>query len=771
MLDGFSSVIIEGETNYLRFERFCHALCERIENRDFVPTSQSWDLGRDARPAGGRHAGSHAAVICATLNREVDEKVRNDLRRVAATSSPDRLIYCCSQQLSERHADRIAGDIRQLLPKASAVVHGSNQLAALAEKHRDLLAKYYQAEISTIETNLLAFREGHEPAETKGLRLALMTFGSDDARSLRKAISSRAVIEVLARLGTATAAEVAHKLSDDLRLPKALNSFYVAEVLAEVERSGYALQSAGSWKLTSQGETESQRISPDAAQELLQGRSIIRSALHTSLGFSLPDSQFDAIWSSLLDTLSELFYSNGVAVISAINSFLDQGGSGAEETSLEHLIEQGSARIRATTATPQLGEDIAQAINDMFTERSGQAFDWLARVCERFVALCALGLETTSADEVRRLLRRHQLVLDTDIVLSLLCEAEPAHHAIRDVVAGFRQLGGTLLVSPSVLEEVAYHAHISDREYQQTKHLIGKLSGLDLRRYLNNAFVRAFHHITKNPKHWALYLRQFLGNSKRDYTKVLHILQSELAVQMLPTTHREEFARQVATFIRELSKADRPELYEHDIGREGRDGRIMACIAAAREQKRAGGSDVSIVLLSSSGRLRRADHRFRKELGAPEAVLSFKGLSYLLSLVPNVAFGAGTLRQALFDFGETAALTDVERFALRVIKGSEQFSIPWVKRRALQDELDKVMRREAEMRGVPVDKVKQQFVAGDENIQPVKVIAEALRNVAIRDQQTQELIAARRKIRCLEGELEAFREARSFDTSTNQNTE
>ena len=36
---------------------------------------------------------------------------------------------------------------------------------------------------------------------------------------------------------------------------------------------------------------------------------------------------------------------------------------------------------------PELGAEFEQAVRDMFTERTGPAFDWLARVCERFVAL------------------------------------------------------------------------------------------------------------------------------------------------------------------------------------------------------------------------------------------------------------------------------------------------------------------------------------------------------------------------------------------------
>jgi hypothetical protein len=55
-------------------------------------------------------------------------------------------------------------------------------------------------------------------------------------------------------------------------------------------------------------------------------------------------------------------------------------------------------------------------------------------------------------------------------------------------------------------------------------------------------------------------------------------------------------------------------------------------------------------------------------MGLPESVVPLRALAYMMSLVPGIGMGAGTLRQALFDFGETARLSDVQRLALRVIK-------------------------------------------------------------------------------------------------------
>ena len=149
---------------------------------------------------GGARMSAYAAVVCATLNKDIDDKIEHDLQRLAKTTTTDRLIYCCSKKLTEYQLDGLTSMIRKYLPASCNVtLLGNLQLSELAERHQGVLAAYYKAEIDTIEANLLSFRKGHEPAETKGLRLALITLGSDDARTLRKALSDRAVIEVLGR--------------------------------------------------------------------------------------------------------------------------------------------------------------------------------------------------------------------------------------------------------------------------------------------------------------------------------------------------------------------------------------------------------------------------------------------------------------------------------------------------------------------------------------------------------------------------------------------
>jgi hypothetical protein len=206
MYAAIAEIIIENERNDSRFEAFTREICEKHEGVDFVPTSQSWDRGRDARAtAAGK--GSHRNLICSTLNKDVNAKIEADLLRVTATSSPDRLIYCSSQKLSEEKIDGITTLARRHVPSGSLLVLGGIQLAALAEKYSDIFDKHYRAEVQAIRSTLLSTPSG-DATTTRGLRLALIAFGSDEATALRHDILRNSVLEFFGDGKTHTVSEV-----------------------------------------------------------------------------------------------------------------------------------------------------------------------------------------------------------------------------------------------------------------------------------------------------------------------------------------------------------------------------------------------------------------------------------------------------------------------------------------------------------------------------------------------------------------------------------
>jgi hypothetical protein len=689
------------------------------------------------------------------------------MERLSATSIPDRVVYCSSQELTEDKLDKIVAEIRRAMPpKTSVLALGGLQLARLTEKYSDVFEKFYGAEIKNIQSRLLSLQTGQESTEAKGLRLALVAFGSEDTAAFRLAISKRAVLETLVHLDKADVAAIAQKLSTDLCLPRPLNAGYMQMVLVQMRHEGLAVEDADDWLLTARGREECSKIPPEAAQGLLAGQTIIREELQEATGLSLADDQFERIWSALLDFLSGLFYSNGLAIIGVVSSLLDPHASkDVRPATIDKLIADGARRVGATMSSPELAEEVEQAILDMFTERSGSAFEWLARVCERFVALCALGLEGTSADEIRAVLRRHKIVLDSDIVISLLCDAETDNKSVRELMGQWRSLGGTILLATPVLEEVAYHAWISEKDFRETQHLVGKLKKAELRRYAENAFVRTFHWHVRSPseaRRWNMYINQYRGRERTDYGNLLGTLQEDLAAQLLPSDYDSALKKEMTEFLHQLVAASRGisihDLTNRDSGKAERDGMLLASIAATRETQRQSASGATIVLLSSSGRIRRADEKFRARLGSPDAVVTRGALSYLLAIVPDVSLGAGALRRALFEFGRTAHLHDTERFALRIIRSAGQYELPWARRRTLQRELEKVLHIEAKKRDEKIDRFRKKFVAGDKSARPAEMIATALRNIAISDSVTEKLTDAHRTIKILEIQVDELKQ-------------
>jgi hypothetical protein len=514
MMPGIAEFILNADTNHARFERFAVDICSQAEDMTFVSTSSTYDRGRDGRSI-SRSRGSHAAVVCATLNENLDDKTLGDIKRLTETSNPDRVIYCSSQHITEDRVDKAEASIRPLLPAGCSLsTLGSIQLAELAERFPAAFEKHYATEIRTIEESLRSFEEVDDGGGSSGAKLALLAFGSPDAAELRTTMSRGAIMGVLRLHGVATAGQIAKTLSDDLRLPRALSTPYLTSVLLGLRDAGFVSNDGDSWQLTKAGGDFVDAVPTKAAQELLTGSRVVRERLEQLTGVTLSDSQFGLVWTTLLDFLGDAFYSNGLGVLHAVREFIVPDEEPAQAPRrLQDLIESGARKVKATIGEPQLADDIEQAVLDMFTERTGPAFEWLARACERFVALCALGLESSSAEEVRNVLRRQLLVLDSDILLTLLCESEPDHQTAKDLIARWRQLGGRILVAIPVLAEVATHAWIAEREFKETRFLLGKLRKHELRRYAANAFVRAFHWFAKGPqdaKQWKTFIDQYL---------------------------------------------------------------------------------------------------------------------------------------------------------------------------------------------------------------------------------------------------------------------
>src|SRR5436190_1714303 len=140
--------IIKGETNDARFEKFCRTLLQKSEGLTLVSTSKTWDRGRDAvsvRPS----KGTHAEVLCCTIDKDIEKKVIEDAKRLAETETlPDHVYYCCSLDLTEHRIDQLSADFRAQLVKPCGITFlGAQKLSNIAERFPDIFREWYHSEV------------------------------------------------------------------------------------------------------------------------------------------------------------------------------------------------------------------------------------------------------------------------------------------------------------------------------------------------------------------------------------------------------------------------------------------------------------------------------------------------------------------------------------------------------------------------------------------------------------------------------------------------
>src|SRR5262249_27860715 len=170
-----------------------------------------------------------------------------------------------------------------------------------------------------------------------------------------------------------------------------------------------------------------------------------------------------------------------------------------------------------------------------------------------------------------------------------------------------------------------------------------------------------------------------------------------------------------------------------------RDGKLLGSVAIARTAQEKMGDYKPIVLLSSSRQLRNAEDAFAEAFGDPRVVITLGAFSYLLSSVPEAGLGADSLRRALFEFGRSAGLNDVARRALRIIKGTEMYDIPWAERGLLQHTLSANLRSEAEKRGISSERLRRTLEEGEDPKTSARLIAQSLKDLAIHDRVAEDL--------------------------------
>jgi hypothetical protein len=703
-------------------------------------------------------------VVAVTLSVEFDQKLESDLQRLKQTTQFRTIVYCTSRPLTEEALEKAIAKIRRLSGADKSVqTFGQVQLVdlALRPEHEGLVRHHYHSEIHNIEQTLLAEPSLEQSPETIGLRLALLTQIGDDAKSLRAELSKRLVLECLYPDHQMTIAAIASGISRQLHLPRNMSEGYVREIASRLQREGLIDQIGVNAHLTDLGRAFISTVPTEASAKLLEGRVAVKEAIRELSGHDLHEDQFERLWGALQDGLARLFYSHGLDIVNLIRAVIE--GKRAVAKGGESLLEELANSIGALFSSPQQGEEVRQAIIDTFSEKMSRAFAWLTDVAAVYVMMCALGLEGLSGEEVEKTLSSFQLVVDSDIIISLLSEGESNHAEIIRLVGNWRALGGKLLMTKPVLEEVAHHAWISEHDYKATNPLFDRMSEGDAGHLIENAFVRGFFTYYKSGKahrrDWYSYIGQYRGRNDADYSKIAQILRNQYGFEVLSEAGEESqpFISAVERVLIQIASEDaqcEPEYLDRKArGKCARDGALFGAVRSVRDFATRLGHRQTTFILSSARLLREAEAQFRDELGEPNVVLSAAAVGALLTLVPGVRMGLGSLRGILFDTRLASSLTPVQRYAYRLLAGSTEYSVPWAQRVTLQRELGERLVADARAVGVPTKKLREKLLKSEDPEYSARIVIEALDRMAVTPETQQQVQKLRREVEKLREEL------------------
>lgn len=764
-LPGVVKSVLENEVSYTRFEDFCVELYSLVEGIEIVPTSKTRDYGRDGRSALLKMV-PIKPILCATLRDDIDTKVESDIARLSETTATNCIVYCSSKELTEAKCDSIERRCKELFPGLqNFLILGQIQLVRLIERHESIFSKYYSAEINNIEQALLIRPRTTPDIKEIGLLLALCTQTGENAQDLRLQISRHLILYTLHTRGALTLEQLASYITGQLHLPRPLSTIYLSELIEQLRSENYVTIDNNFINIGETGKDFVSNLPEQASSRLLEGRSAVREAITKLSGHVLADMQFGRLWDTFQDGLTQLFYSHGLSIVRMVRTILIESTQASPKIDFYPHIDKLATRSVSMFSNAEQADEVRQALIDMFSEKDSPAFQWLTQICCIYVMMCSLGLEELSSQQILGVLSTYHIVPDSDIVISLLCEGEQNHKDVERILKGWKAIGGKIMTSIPVLDEVAYHAWISDYDYSHYGNILNELSDYDANHIIENAFVRTFRKVSGGntaPKYWLQYINQFRGHSKYDYSRILQDLREEFGAEILPKESDEhnELAVKVTNYLlKRISKLTSVSIEHIDYrikNKLQRDGILIANVVSERHFRSSQGDYTTSCILSSAALLKEVDSIFRKQLGAPEIILSTAAVSFLLTLCPQISMSYNTLRSVLFDTALAIRLTPAQVYAFRVIAASGQWDVPWARRSSLHRNLQGVLYQEARSKGEPVSSLRDRLTSNEDPDYSVKIIADTLDRMAITPKTKEELIKVKAENQKLREELNSI---------------
>lgn len=730
--------LLENDRDAERFERFANEAVGYLEGTLVAQTARSHDAGVDGRPIVAELGAHPPFIVRSSVRRDADAKVSEDISELVRAHKDD-----IKQQVGERNyfvssriiSDEVRARLQVLVPHGlSAIIIDRNDLASAVRDAPDLFFRHYSAEAR--ELTDVARNAANSSPSPLSLQIAAALYGSEDGLHARDSLLESLVLRAIATDGAGVnRTSVPTLLQSVLRLSVPFPRESVESACERLLVSGLLAADAQRLSLTAPGRELLVRADQRASAQDQLDRATLAEELKAQLGFELSRDEFDAVWQMLLKRLAHALMLFGDQFLLLASGFLASAGS-LPSTSGRPLIRDAVRQAAAVIQRAEVREELELALENILLSHTGSSRPRIIRLCTSWLALCALGVSAEASSVMRQAVRSTVLILDTDVVLSLLCWAEEQNESLTSFLRSWNDLGGRCVVFPPVLQEVAHHAWIAQDEHADVATFIQRVpyDSIPPRSIAHNAFVRTFwaERGDKSPKAFVRFLSTFRGSHENDARNITRCLR-DLSLGIEPVTaepvlsqeHRDCEAK-ASQFLARLDRRVRTHVEE---GKSRRDSLLVGQSLAHLDSTETGSSRALFV--TSSRKLRFAVRHVFGERGAVHA-FSPSELGGLLSLAPRATVTVSSVASLLISEQMTKTVSSLDLTLTRLLEESGlSAAVPPARLVTLRRNVENETLRYAKTARTSPSALLRAISKGDDREAALTVVAEAAKKAAL----------------------------------------
>ena len=728
--------MIFDDSNDGRFEAFCNEIISQAHGLTVMATSRTADLGTDGRSL-QLDALAPAVRIATSVRADFAKKFSEDAERILEKFANCTIVFCTNRRVTEKKLEQSRNELSTLMGEGFKIeILTCIQLADMAARFPAVFQRHYTVEMEEARQRIAQVAQ--EPVgvlQVQVARVVASEDGQDGAGRLVDALVSEALMR-----GPCTVNEIAAGLQKLLRLSRAFNSQQISDSIERLIADGKAeCSDSRRFRLTPDGRTGNEEIRLRAAQDSERRIALLKRELVSRVGYTVDDGQVKQLWNRLCEELGELIARQGARLVHTLEKFRASGEVDALRIHTAGHLSSVCSRAVSHFGRAEVKEEVADALAASLTESADLARDWLELLLSSWIAACQLGMVPEVSQQIQRPLRRLILALDTDVVLSVICEAEPDHANLSSLLGNWEAIGGRTLIAGEVLAEVSTHAWIADIEFNEIAGIIQKFpydTGY-AKHYAKNAFVRAFWSFSKDrsPKEWREYIRVFRGSSREDSSNIsAHLgrlalggkIEEPSAVACAQFSGLEGRVRGSLARMSRFAKSDTSGgAIEQD--KMDRDTKALVKYAATA----LGVSDTNgVLLISSSKRLQIAVRQ-----GAPGSKVAVSPASTFALLMATASVSGGSPRSIASlmiqeSAGEPVHALRVELMRL-LARADLNDAIPQSRVVTLERQLEAAIFELAKKKRRPASLVRQEILTYSDKAESLDTFAEAFRATAL----------------------------------------